>query len=80
MNKAEQEYKAAIGGQIPEKAAKTGLRLAKRIFKTRGARVEIHVSMNDLAVMLAAAYEIGKDEYVDGLSLDDLDELKEMFP
>lgn len=80
MNKAAQEYKEAIGGQIPEKAADAGLRLAQRIFKTRGGHAEIHLSVNDLAVMLAAAYEIGKDEYIEGLSLDDLDEIKARFP
>lgn len=76
------EYAARLetAGGIPRDSAAAGLRLARRIFEKRGNHSEAHITEEELAVMLAAAYEIGKDEYIEGLSLDDLDELRARFP
>ena len=47
---------------IPKAAAKAGLRLARRIFETRGNHSEVHLSEEELAVILSAAFQLGGDK------------------
>lgn len=48
-------------GTIPEAAARTGLKLARRIFEKRGNHTEAHVTEEELAVMLSAAFHLGTE-------------------
>lgn len=47
-------------GHIPEAAAAAGIRLARKIFAERGNHTEAHIRERELAVMLAAAFELGR--------------------
>lgn len=47
-------------GFIRKDAAATGLRLARKIFAERGNHTEAHIREEELAVMLAAAFELGR--------------------
>lgn len=44
---------------IPEGAARTGLQMARKIFAKRGDHSEAHITEEELAVMLAAAFHLG---------------------
>jgi hypothetical protein len=48
--------------EIPKPAAEAGLRLARRIFETRGDHSEVHLGEEELAVMLSAAFQLGSED------------------